>query len=77
MAILKDFFAVFMTLNEVCASLLKGKLGCKLKYTNNLLFIYCYLTNSDVYLQKTYCTAHGILLTCYVAAWMGGELGGE
>ena len=38
MAILKDFFAVFMTLNEVCASLLKGKRGCKLKYTDNLLF---------------------------------------
>lgn len=27
-----------MPLNEVCDNLLKGKHGCKLKYTNNLLF---------------------------------------
>lgn len=66
----KRFLAVFMPLNEVCDNLLKGKHGCKLKYTNNLLF------NKQQYLQKTYCIAWNSAY-CYVAAWMGGEFTGE
>ena len=56
-----------MQLNEVGDNLLKGKHGCKLKYTNNLLF-----NKQWVYLQKTYCTAHGTLLTVkWQPGWEG------
>ena len=27
--------------------------------------------------DPTYCVAQGTLFKCYMAAWMGGEIGGE